>query len=95
MRLEERGRANLEYWLVADARRQGLVARAVRLAAGWAFAELRVGRLQIWTEPDNTASQRVAQAAGFTREGVLRAYDEIASRRVDSVMFSLLPGDPS
>jgi RimJ/RimL family protein N-acetyltransferase len=35
----------------------------------------------------------VALAAGFTREGVLRAYDEIAGRRVDSVFFSRLPED--
>lgn len=93
LRMEDRGRANLEYWLGAHARGQGLAVRAVRLAVGWAFATLDVGRLQIWTEPENTASQRVAEAAGFTREGVLRAYDEIDGRRVDSVFFSRLATD--
>jgi RimJ/RimL family protein N-acetyltransferase len=93
LRIEERGRANLEYWLLAEARGEGFASRAVRLVAGWALADMGLGRLQIWTEPENADSQRVALAAGFTREGVLRAYDEIAGRRVDSVFFSRLPED--
>ena len=44
------------------------------------------------TDPDNIASQRVAEKAGFTREGVLRSMlvNRDGSRR-DGVMFSLLP----
>jgi RimJ/RimL family protein N-acetyltransferase len=65
----------------------------VRLLAGWAFRELRIDRLQLTTHPDNTASQRVAERAGFTREGVLRAYHPTSDGPRDAVMFSLLPGD--
>jgi RimJ/RimL family protein N-acetyltransferase len=94
VRLESRGRGTLEYWVAREARGRGLAARAVRLVTAWAFADLGLGRVQLWTEPDNTASQRVAEAAGFTREGVLRGYDEIAGGRVDSVFYARLPGDP-
>jgi hypothetical protein len=63
--------------------------------AAWAFSELGIARVQLWPEPDNLASQRVAIASGFTREGVLRHYDEIDGQRIDSVFFSRLPGDTS
>jgi RimJ/RimL family protein N-acetyltransferase len=46
------------------------------------------------TDPENVASRRVAERAGFTREGVRRAYD---GRRdgtgADAVVYSLLPQD--
>jgi RimJ/RimL family protein N-acetyltransferase len=46
------------------------------------------------TDPDNLASQGVAEKAGFQREAVLRSNLEYrdGSRR-DSVLFSLLPDE--
>ena len=45
-------------------------------------------------DPDNHASQRVAEKAGYRREAVLRSHlDHPDGRRRDSVMFSLLPGE--
>jgi RimJ/RimL family protein N-acetyltransferase len=35
----------------------------------------------------------VADRAGFTREGLLRSWDELKGERVDYLMFSLLPSD--
>jgi RimJ/RimL family protein N-acetyltransferase len=55
---------------------------------------MRLGRLQLHTDPDNVASQRVAESAGFTREGVLRAYNARRDgTRADAVVYSLLPED--
>jgi RimJ/RimL family protein N-acetyltransferase len=66
----------------------------VQLVARWAFAERGVQRLELTTAPENVASQRVAERAGFTREGVLRALQATKSNgRRDTVMFSLLPSD--
>jgi [ribosomal protein S5]-alanine N-acetyltransferase len=93
VRREELGRATVEYWLLPEGRRDGRATRAVRLVSIWAFNTMHVGRIQLWTEPENAASQAVAERSGYTREGVLREFDEIAGRRVDSVMFSLLPSD--
>jgi RimJ/RimL family protein N-acetyltransferase len=45
------------------------------------------------TEPSNEGSQRVAERSGFQREGVLRSYGEIDGRRIDYIVFSLLPGE--
>jgi RimJ/RimL family protein N-acetyltransferase len=42
-------------------------------------------------EPDNLASIRVAERAGFRREGRLRDYIELKGSRRDVYMYSLLP----
>jgi [ribosomal protein S5]-alanine N-acetyltransferase len=59
----------------------------------WAFDELGTGRVQLFTEPGNVASQRVAEKAGFMREGLLRRYLYIKGQHRDGVIFSLLPED--
>jgi RimJ/RimL family protein N-acetyltransferase len=92
--LRNSGRAHLEYWLLPDWRGRGLAERALRLASAWAFRDLGRARLELWTEPENRRSQRVAEGAGYRREGVLRSYSDIDGRRVDAVMFARLAGDP-
>ena len=79
---------------VAEVAHDGVHAAAVRLLAGWALREWGLARLQLATRVDDAASQDTAEEAGFRREGVLRSWSEIDGRRIDMVMFSLLPGDP-
>jgi RimJ/RimL family protein N-acetyltransferase len=88
------GLAQVGYWLRAGARGRGAATAAVRLTAAWAFGELGIQRLSLLTAPQNQASQRVAERAGFTREGLLRAWLPTSHGRWDSIMFSLLPDDP-
>jgi len=54
-----------------------------------------IERLQLRADRRNVASQRVAEAAGFRREGVLRSahFNARQGRRVDFVMYSLLAGE--
>lgn len=88
------GRGSVGYWLLEDSRGKGRATRAVRLVASWALPEMRLGRLQLHTDPENVASQRVAERAGFTREGVLRAYNgRRDGTRADALVYSLLPQD--
>ncbi len=82
------------YWVAAHARRLGVATRAVRLVSRWAFDALGIERMELMTDPANVASQGVAERAGYTREGLLRAYRVYRGARADLVMFSLLPGDP-
>lgn len=88
------GLAKVGYWLRRQAHGHGTATTAARLVAGWAFDELGIKRLSLQTAPENAASQRVAERAGFTCEGCLRAWMPTAAGRRDSVMFSLLPDDP-
>lgn len=85
--------AEIGYWLAPEARGRGAATRAVRLLSRWVLTERDVARLQLHTDPENTASQAVALRAGFTREGVLRASLVIRGERKDNVSFSLLPSD--
>jgi [ribosomal protein S5]-alanine N-acetyltransferase len=80
------------YWVLASARGRGIATRALRLLADWAFS-VGFARLQLLTEPENAASQRVAANAGFRREGLLRSYIELKGRRADGIMFARLSGD--
>jgi RimJ/RimL family protein N-acetyltransferase len=87
-------RGHIGYWVAAPARGHGVCTRALRLASRWALDELELQRLELITDPDNVASQRVAEKVGFRREGVLRAHLRHPDGRIrDSVMFSLLPGE--
>jgi RimJ/RimL family protein N-acetyltransferase len=94
MKVNEMRNGHIGYWCSADARGRGLTTRALRLLCKYAIDELRLERLELITDPDNRASQRVAEKAGFQREGVLRSHLlHPDGRRRDSVMFSLLPGE--
>ena len=87
-------RGTIGYWVAAPARGQGVCTRAFRLLSRWALDDLELRRLELVTDPDNRASQRVAEKVGFRREGVLRSHLlHLDGRLRDSVMFSLLPGE--
>ena len=91
---EHRYRGHVGYWVAADARGRGVCTTALRLVTRMALEQLRVQRMELITDPDNVASQRVAEKVGYTREGVLRAHLLHPDGRLrDSLMFSLLPGE--
>lgn len=81
------------YWVAAPARRRGAAATALGLVSRWALGPLGLERLELLADPRNRASQRVAERAGYVREGTLRSYQPFKGRRMDAVMFSLLPAD--
>jgi RimJ/RimL family protein N-acetyltransferase len=82
------------YWMTPRARNRGITTAAVQMVSRWAFADYpSLVRLSLYALPDNIASQRVAEKAGFTREGVLRAWDYASGSPQDVVMFSLLRTD--
>lgn len=87
------GRASVGYWVAAPARGHRHAATATALLCAWAFDRLGLARLELTCEPANTASQRVAERLGFTREAVLRSHLPFKGGRRDSVLFSLLPDD--
>ena len=87
-------RGRIGYWVAATERGRGVCTRALRVLSRWALEELELQRLDLITDPDNLASQRVAEKVGFRREGVLRAHLRHPDGRIrDSVIFSLLPGE--
>ncbi|MBT2900360.1 GNAT family N-acetyltransferase [Streptomyces sp. McG3] len=89
------GRASLGYWLTAPARGQGVARAALRTVTGWALRDLGVQRLQLFIEPWNTASARIAEDVGFRREGLLRGWQQVGDRRRDMTVYALLNTDGS
>ncbi|MGI9080906.1 MAG: GNAT family N-acetyltransferase [Thermoleophilaceae bacterium] len=68
VRLREGGLVG--FWLSREARGTGVMTGAVKAVVEWARTEHGIGRLCLLTHPDNVASQRVAEKAGFVRVGV-------------------------
>jgi RimJ/RimL family protein N-acetyltransferase len=89
----DQGRGEIGYWIAPWGRRRGAATAAVRLIAGYGFEVLALARIEVIPYVDNPASQRVAEKAGCTREGVLRSYFLAHGERHDCVMYSLLPGE--
>ena len=86
--------AEIGYWCAPWARGHGVMSGAVRLVRDWAFDVLELERLELTTDVDNIGSQRVAQAAGFRREGVMRGYLTARGRRTDDALFGMVAADP-
>ena len=83
--------AELGYVVAPAARGRGVAGRAIDLVSRWAFDELRLARIEAWIDVENAASQRVAERAGYTREGVRRSTHFKEGNRVDMAVYSLLP----
>ena len=81
------------YWCAPWARGRGVMSAAVRLVRDWAFDVLELERLELTADVDNIGSQRVAQAAGFRREGVMRGYLTARDRRTNDVLFGMVASD--
>jgi RimJ/RimL family protein N-acetyltransferase len=80
------------YWVRGDARGRGVVTRALVLLSRHALRAGGYARVQLYADPENVASCRAAERAGFTREGLVRArhWNARLGRRQDHAIFGLL-----
>ena len=85
--------ATLSYWLCKDFTGQGLMTEAVKLLSAYAFATLKLNRLELLVSVNNDKSAAVAKHCGFTEEGVCRDFELINGKFVDYRRFSLLARD--
>jgi len=75
----------LGYWVAAAARGRGVATSALRLVCEW-HAERP---LTLTTHPDNVASQRVAEHAGFRRIGTTTDHPAFRDGTNEAVRFQL------
>ena len=90
----ENGRCTGGYWIAAPERRRGVARRALALLCRYGFEELDVQRIELWIDPTNTASLRVAVVAGFHREGLLRSFVPIRGEAPRHAHVLTLAGRP-
>lgn len=81
----ELGGGSVGYWVAPSARGRGVATRAVRLVCEWA----RERPLRLTTHPDNVASQRVAENAGFRRVGTIADHPRFRDGTCEAVLFEL------
>ena len=86
----EHRRAEVGYFLSRDARGSGHATRAVGLICRWGFDSLALERIDLYAATENAPSQRVAERAGFEREGILRSFMRGKGVQLDMVAFGLL-----
>jgi len=85
--------ATLGYWMGAPHAGKGHMSRAVRAAAAFAFATLRLHRIEAACLPENAPSIQLLESVGFLREGFARSYLRINGAWRDHVLFALLETD--
>jgi len=93
VRYFDSGIGEVGYWVKREARGRGIATRALELISRWALVDKGLERFQLRADVANEPSQRVAEKAGFVREGILRSSLELKGERRDVVMYSLLPDD--
>lgn len=90
----EDGYGEVSYWVLPEARSQGVATRACVVATEWAHA-LGLHRIQLEHSTRNEASRRVALKAGFVEEGVRRGANLHADGWHDMRLYSHLANDPA
>jgi len=89
--LREPGESEVGYLTAPWARGRGWMTAAVKRLCRLGFDSLALERIEWRADPENEASLRVAQKAGFTVEGVRRRMRSGPLGRRDSVIASLFP----
>jgi len=75
------------YWIDNRYANKGVVTHAVMALTEYAFQELSLHRIEINMRPENGASQRVAEKAGYIYEGLRLRYLHIDGQWRDHMIF--------
>lgn len=87
------GRSEIGYGVRADRRGRGHATAAARAVGRWALTDGGMRRVQLHARLDNVASLRVAERAGYQREGTLRMAEWDGDTAHDLAVFSMIATD--
>lgn len=83
-------RAELGYWLGADAWGDGVATEAAGALVDFGFAELGLSRIYAHVLEGNVASCRVLEKLGMINEGIRRQHVRKGKKLLDVVLFGML-----
>ncbi|SIM71107.1 GNAT family N-acetyltransferase [Micromonospora cremea] len=86
----EAGRTEIGYGIHTGQRGRGFATEAARAVGRWALTEGGMRRVQLHCRVDNVASLRVAEKAGYQREGTLRMAEQEGREAHDLAVFSMI-----
>ena len=86
----EPGLGEVGYWVARPARRLGIATTALTAVVDWAFTEVGLRRIELHAAAENGASRKVAERAGFQKEGVKRAWRQVGREPTDFVLYARL-----
>lgn len=79
--------AHIGYWIHQGYANRGITTHAVAVVTKFAFDELKLHRIEINLRPENTASRRVAEKAGYKLEGPRPRFLHIDGQWRDHLCF--------
>jgi ribosomal-protein-alanine N-acetyltransferase len=84
------GETELGYFIVPNERNKGYVSEAIDTMVDYLFLSKDVERIQAKADPENIASWKALEKAGFKREGILRKTFHCRGKWRDDCMYSIL-----
>ncbi|RZJ14767.1 MAG: N-acetyltransferase [Acidovorax sp.] len=87
------GFCNLGYWVRQSWQRRGAALASIQALSHFAFAELKLGRVEIVVAEHNTPSLSAAARSGAVRECLARNRLKIQGSFTDAYVFSLIAPD--
>jgi len=84
------GETELGYFVVPNERGKGHVSEAIEIMVDYLFLSRNIVRIQAKADPENNASWKALEKAGFKREGVLRKTFFCKGKWRDDCIYSIL-----
>lgn len=83
------GRATIGYSVAPAHRGRGIASSALTALTAFTWTIPTLHRIELYIEPWNSSSSRVAEASGFQCEGLLRSHQEIGGTRRDMLLYAI------
>ncbi|WP_200411013.1 GNAT family N-acetyltransferase [Virgibacillus salexigens] len=72
---------------------KGIAKEALNAVMSYGYKHFELERIEALIEPLNSASQRLVEKQGFTKEGILRHYEYTCGKFDDLYMYSMLKAE--
>lgn len=90
---EDARRVEIGYDLLPHEWGKGYMSEAIAAVLDYGFGSMGLNRVEAFITPGNTASVRVLEKNGFSREGIVRERDFFRGRLWDGILMAVLRRD--